>query len=65
MTIEALASLIASAALIASAGSVHCIGMCGGISSALTFSIPEARRQGVALWGWQLLFGLGRVGTYC
>lgn len=65
MTIEALASLIASAALIASAGSVHCIGMCGGISSALTFSIPESRRQGIALWGWQLLFGLGRVGTYC
>lgn len=65
MTNEALFPLLASAALIASAGSVHCIGMCGGISSALTFSIPEARRQGMALWGWQLLFGLGRVGTYC
>ena len=65
MTFDSLGPLIASAALIASAGSVHCIGMCGGISSALTFSIPESRRQGVALWGWQLLFGLGRVGTYC
>lgn len=65
MTSEALLSLVVSATLIASAGSVHCIGMCGGISSALTFSIPEARRQGMALWGWQLLFGLGRVGTYC
>ncbi|EUC71220.1 membrane protein [Alcanivorax sp. 97CO-5] len=65
MTIDTLIPLIASASLIASAGSVHCIGMCGGISSALTFSIPESRRQGVALWGWQLLFGLGRVTTYC
>jgi sulfite exporter TauE/SafE len=60
----ALPTLLASAALLASAGSVHCIGMCGGISSALTFSIPESRRQGKSLWGWQLLFGIGRVTTY-
>ncbi|WP_290511277.1 sulfite exporter TauE/SafE family protein [Alcanivorax sp.] len=60
----ALPTLLTSAALLASAGSVHCIGMCGGISSALTFSIPESRRQGKSLWGWQLLFGIGRVTTY-
>lgn len=61
---ESLLALLASAVLLASAGSVHCIGMCGGISSALTFSIPEQRRQGKSLWGWQLLFGIGRVSTY-
>ncbi len=61
---ESLLALLASAFLLASAGSVHCIGMCGGISSALTFSIPEQRRQGKSLWGWQLLFGAGRVSTY-
>jgi len=61
---ESLLTLLASALLLASAGSVHCIGMCGGISSALTFSIPESRRQGKSLWGWQLLFGIGRVSTY-
>ncbi|MGJ3255412.1 MAG: sulfite exporter TauE/SafE family protein, partial [Alcanivorax sp.] len=61
---ESLLTLLASAVLLASAGSVHCIGMCGGISSALTFSIPESRRQGKSLWGWQLLFGIGRVTTY-
>ncbi|MGB2058304.1 MAG: sulfite exporter TauE/SafE family protein [Alcanivorax sp.] len=61
---QSLLALLASAMLLASAGSVHCIGMCGGISSALTFSIPEAQRRGKALWGWQLLFGSGRVSTY-
>ncbi|HBC17791.1 MAG TPA: sulfite exporter TauE/SafE family protein [Alcanivorax sp.] len=61
---ESLLTLLASALLLASAGSVHWIGMCGGISSALTFSIPESRRQGKSLWGWQLLFGIGRVSTY-
>ncbi|MCG8392733.1 MAG: sulfite exporter TauE/SafE family protein [Pseudomonadales bacterium] len=63
-THDSLAALLVSAALVASAGSIHCIGMCGGISSALTFSIPEARRQGKSLWGWQCLFGAGRVTTY-
>ncbi len=63
-TPESLTALLASAFLLATAGSVHCIGMCGGISSALTFSIPPSQRRGRALWGWQLLFGAGRISTY-
>ncbi len=57
-------ALIASSALIAATGSIHCVGMCGGISSALSFAIPEARRQGQTLWLWQAVLGLGRVTTY-
>ena len=50
--------------VLAAAGGVHCIGMCGGISAAFSFSVPEAQRQGRSLWLWQGLFGLGRVTTY-
>lgn len=44
-------------------GSVHCFGMCGGISSALSFAIsPEHRQRRV----WVVLFyNLGRIGSYC
>ena len=38
--------------------------MCGGIGTALTFTVPAARREGLRLWGWQLLFGVGRIGGY-
>lgn len=50
--------------LLATAGGVHCIGMCGGISTAFSFSVPEEQRRGWLLWRWQALFGLGRVSTY-
>ena len=62
--IEALLPLIGGAALLALAGMVHCVGMCGGIGTALTFAIPETRRRGARLWAWQLLFAGGRVGGY-
>ena len=62
--IEALLPLIGGAALLALAGMVHCVGMCGGIGTALTFTIPEAQRRGARLWAWQLLFAGGRVGSY-
>jgi len=41
-------------------GGVHCLGMCGGIASAM------AARPGAARAGWplQLAFNLGRIGTY-
>ena len=64
MSPETILALVASSALIAATGSIHCVGMCGGISSALTFAIPEDRRQGQSLWLWQGLLGLGRVTTY-
>lgn len=64
MNPESVLALLASSALIAATGSIHCVGMCGGISSALTFAIPESRRHGKALWLWQGIIGLGRVTTY-
>ncbi|WP_290525163.1 sulfite exporter TauE/SafE family protein [Alcanivorax sp.] len=64
MTPESLLALLASSALLAATGSIHCVGMCGGISSALTFTIPEQQRKGKSLWLWQAVLGLGRVSTY-
>ncbi|MAX55370.1 MAG: hypothetical protein CL537_07650 [Alcanivoracaceae bacterium] len=64
MISEAFPGLIAAAMLIALGGAAHCAGMCGGISAALSFAVPESRRQGKRLWGWQLLFGAGRLTTY-
>lgn len=61
---EALLSSLAAAALLAGTGGLHCAAMCGGIASALTFSIPSEKRQGKKLWAWQLLYGSGRVSTY-
>src|SRR5690625_2051742 len=61
---ETLLSSLAAAALLAGTGGLHCAAMCGGIASALTFSIPSDKRQGKKLWAWQLLYGSGRVGTY-
>lgn len=45
-------------------GGTHCVGMCGGLSSAFTYALPEHSRQGVALVGWQLLYNSGRLLTY-
>jgi sulfite exporter TauE/SafE len=41
-------------------GTGHCIGMCGGLVSAL--SLSEAGRQGG--WFFHLLYNLGRISTY-
>ncbi len=46
-------------------GGVHCVGMCGGIVGALSFGLPEDRRQ--RLRGnlpFLLLYNLGRIGSY-
>ena len=45
-------------------GGVHCLGMCGGIVGALTFGLPEGRRQGVQLIPYQLAYNLGRILSY-
>ncbi|HLR16529.1 MAG TPA: sulfite exporter TauE/SafE family protein [Alcanivoracaceae bacterium] len=61
---ELLASHLLAAALLAGTGGLHCAAMCGGIASTLTFTIPASAREGKKLWGWQFLFGTGRVSTY-
>ena len=46
-------------------GSLHCIGMCGGISSALTTAIvPGQSRTFKQQFGYQLLFSVGRISAY-
>lgn len=55
---------LATAFLMGLLGGTHCVGMCGGLSSALTYALPDASRRGLRLVGWQLLYNSGRLLTY-
>ncbi|MDP2226392.1 MAG: sulfite exporter TauE/SafE family protein [Moraxellaceae bacterium] len=57
-------SLLLTAWLTGLLGGTHCIGMCGGISAALTFALPAEQRQGRTLLGYQLAYNIGRLLTY-
>jgi sulfite exporter TauE/SafE len=44
---------------------LHCIGMCGGIVGALSFSVPPDRRAGpLRLLPFLLAYNLGRIASY-
>ena len=46
-------------------GGVHCVGMCGGIVSALTFGLPESERNRFAsLLPYQIAYNAGRICSY-
>lgn len=45
-------------------GGAHCIGMCGGIMSALTFAVPPSMRHPARLSGLLLGYNLGRISSY-
>ncbi|MES2917689.1 MAG: sulfite exporter TauE/SafE family protein [Pseudomonadota bacterium] len=45
-------------------GSTHCVGMCGGISAALSFALPPEARRGWRLFAFQLAYNSGRILTY-
>ena len=45
-------------------GGAHCIGMCGGIMSALTFAVPPSMRNPARLGGLLLGYNLGRIASY-
>ncbi len=45
-------------------GSVHCVGMCGGIAGALAMSVTAQRRESATELARHLLYGLGRVSSY-
>jgi len=46
-------------------GSVHCIGMCGGIVGALTLGLPQATRMSVpGMLGYLLAYNIGRITSY-
>lgn len=54
-----------SAFIVGLLGGVHCIGMCGGIVSALTFGLPEAKRSSVlSQLPFQVAYNLGRLISY-
>lgn len=45
-------------------GGAHCIGMCGGIMSALTFAVPPSMRKPVRLAGLLIGYNVGRILSY-
>ncbi len=51
-----------SAFLVGLLGGVHCVGMCGGIVTALTLGLPSGDRA--ARWRYQLSYNLGRILSY-
>lgn len=54
-----------SAFLVGLVGGVHCMGMCGGIVSALSFGLPaEQRGQPLRQLVYQLAYNLGRAASY-
>jgi sulfite exporter TauE/SafE len=56
---------LAFAAVIGLLTSVHCAAMCGGIASAMSLGLPtEVRRDGNALFVYNLIFGFGRICSY-
>ena len=54
-----------SAFLVGLLGGVHCVGMCGGIVSSLTFGLPQNRQRQISgMIPFQLAYNLGRIGSY-
>ena len=49
-----------SAFLVGLAGSVHCVGMCGGIVTSFTFLLPK----NTSLWPYLIAYNTGRIFTY-
>lgn len=45
-------------------GSVHCVGMCGGIMGALTYSVPVEYRKHGRFIALLILFNVGRIVSY-
>lgn len=57
--------LFVSAFLTGLLGSVHCIGMCGGIVGALTMGLTEpVRHSPLKLLPYLLTYNIGRISTY-
>lgn len=58
------AGILASALTLGFLGSTHCIGMCGGIASALTYALPPSHQQGWRSLAYSFFYSAGRIGTY-
>lgn len=60
-----MTSAIVTALLLGLFSTIHCVGMCGGIMGALTYSLPqEVRNERRRLWPYILLYNLGRLSSY-
>lgn len=56
---------LAAALLAGLLGGVHCVGMCGGITGALTMGLPDVvRTSPTRLLPYQLAYNLGRILSY-
>jgi len=51
-----------SAFVVGLLGGVHCVGMCGGIVTALSLGLPESQRA--TRWRYLLAYNLARVSSY-
>jgi sulfite exporter TauE/SafE len=57
-------STVAAALALGAMGSVHCVGMCGGIAGALSVALPPEQRTRATLWTHQLGYAVGRIASY-
>jgi len=56
---------IAAAFIAGLFSTLHCVGMCGGIIGALTFSLPsDVRANRPRLFGYLCAYSIGRIGSY-
>lgn len=63
MTEATLLNDFIAALMIGLLGAGHCLGMCSGIASAITFSIKEEQKNSTSILSL-LLYNLGRVSSY-
>ena len=56
-------SLLA-AFLVGLLGGVHCVGMCGGIVTALCLGLPQHQAASTARWRYLLAYNLARITSY-
>lgn len=55
---------LAGALLVGLAGAGHCLGMCGGVSAALSMAIPPEKQHFRGRLGYLLNYNLGRIASY-
>lgn len=53
-----------SAFLVGLLGGVHCVGMCGGIVTALSMGVPQSRTGSATRWRYLLAYNLARISSY-
>jgi hypothetical protein len=53
-----------SAFLVGLLGGVHCVGMCGGIVTALSLGLPQQQAASTARWRYLLAYNVARITSY-